>query len=87
MKALENINTYYHTRMENKSIYFDGKIQEIRLALLNARDCKQAGDTEWFAINSMIALKLTEDLMAFCLKESAPRQFLKALYMQIMEEN
>jgi len=87
MKALENINTYYHTKMENKSVYFDAKIQEIRLALLNARDCKQANDTEWFAINSMIALKLTEDLMAFVLKDSAPRQFLKALYLEIMEEN
>jgi hypothetical protein len=87
MKALENINTYYHTKMENKSVYFDAKIQEIRLALLNARDCKQANDTEWFAINSMIALKLTEDLMVFCLKGSAPYKFLKALYFQIMEEN
>lgn len=87
MKALDNINTYYHTKMENKSNYFDSKIQEIRLALLNARDCKQANDTEWFAVNSMIALKLTEDLMAFVLKGSAPHQFLKALYMQIMEEN
>lgn len=87
MKALDTLNTYYHTKMQNKSVFFDSKIQEIRLALINAEDCKKSNDLEWFAINSMIALRLTEDLMAFCLKESAPRKFLKALYLEIMEEN
>lgn len=87
MKSLDIINAYYQTTMVTKSTFFDNKIQEIRQALQEANWRKQEGDAEWFAINSMIALKLTEDLMAYALKESAPRQFLKALYIEIIEEN
>ena len=87
MKSLDIINVYYQTNMVAKSAYFDNEINKIRQALQDARWRKQEMDTEWYAINSMIALQLTENLMHMVLKGGAPRKFLESLYKQIIEED